>query len=121
MVSVVSEVNVSRISLIHVTNMRFESIGECGCAYCPDCEPTWITCQFCAEFYCQDCSIECMNICEGCERANCDGRWIRNCPTAENEEKLECVIDDEQSHTFCLDCRVEWGGLKKKRKKGNAL
>jgi hypothetical protein len=114
----------SRIFSIHITDMRFESLG-CGCAYCPDCEPTWITCQFCAKFYCPDCSIEGMNICEGddCERANCNGDCFYNvnCPTAENEGRLECVRDDEKSHTFCLDCRVEWGGSKKKRKKGSAL
>ena len=94
---------------------------ECGYdALCPDCNPTWATCQYCDEIYCEVCDLECMNICdgEGCNKANC------NQCTCENEESAACVVkcvvkcgtddhgsfcfeEDHVYHSFCFDCRME--------------
>ena len=93
---------------------------ECGLAYCQDCVPAWVSCQFCEESIC---NYNCyMNICQGdgCERANCNGldsrgnySARRDC-TSYNQElpEPECVEvreckdeeDDEENHTFCSEC-----------------
>lgn len=78
---------------------------ECGLAYCPDCVPTWVACQFCEDSMCNyncDC---CINICqgEGCNRANCTESECFN----DNEIRQGCVRKYEEEgfiHSFCVDC-----------------
>ena len=87
---------------------------ECGLAYCQDCVPAWVTCQFCEESIC---NYNCyMNICQGdgCERANCNGvnrgSYSTNIDcTIDNQESPECVRNrkwrnEEVSQTFCGEC-----------------
>ena len=81
-------------------------------SYCPDCGPEWATCQYCDAIYCEGCSYDQLNICEGegCERRNCNHG---DC-TDKNERKFACVRACERwgdvwgcDSTYCLDCRLK--------------
>ena len=62
-------------------------------AYCPDCVPTFTACQFCESMFCGDCSSNCMNVCSGCNRANCN--YGNNCTFKYGEEQ-ECVKEYDE-------------------------
>ena len=84
-----------------------------GTPYCPDCEPSWATCQFCGAIHCTRCRDYTMSVCQGddCKRSNCSFGCF--C-TGINRASLECVRscevnegEEHLSHTFCLACRVK--------------
>ena len=80
---------------------------------CPECEPVWITCQFCSTDYCDSerCSGHYLNRCQGdgCNRANCNGYVARKECSIENEQRQECVRqywdgNGVRPREFCGDC-----------------
>jgi len=98
----------------------------CDDEFCSECEPEWITCQYC-DTNLKLCGRECvyhsdgLNACEseGCNRANCASG---DCFT-DHFHNMDCVdkcrgYDENEAcwESYCTDCRVkelegkDWNG-----------